>query len=768
MGKKNKDRRKAKKKRKLNRKKKEAAPLSEKKIRINKKFKVLQNPFENMSDSGRHEVLEAIEKSAEENFSKSLNQIDHILERVDPLQLLSMFSYYYLTTHISTKQKTDKGAGSTFSQYHAELLQACILRKDKISDRSPATSNDFQIMLDSLSNLSQSLNLRDLRKGKSGRTDSEFAIEALSRRIAMHTRMVRNWGYQFQILEIVRDLFKDLDLKYSNALGFKATQSIDFFKYLMESLEGRMTAAFSIRSEIFRKNTKHELVKFYYTEITSEPSNNLDQFLNSNEFKESSLKQLKLMFMSHQDLFLQYLFIFDINHIAKEMGLEVRTIESIVQNFSLPIGSIGKDSMDEVILNNPVWERPIIPIDKESFYCILPQVFFSFSLRTLTNIGNNFAKKEVEKRRSSYLEKRVESIVSKKFPESSIFKNVKWKFEGQEYETDLIVRIDTVLIVIEAKSGRITPPALRGAPARIKKHLEDLIIYPNQQSQRFQRKIASESSDQSLQEQIGSDINRISEVIRLSVSLEDFAMIQSNIKQHGRTGWLPKDYQSCPCMSIADFEVVFDLLDSPIHIIHYLKRRQEIEEHLNHIGCELDLLGYYLRTLFDPNELPDGEGLMFNLDGESTPIDLYYESVSHAIDQQKPKCSITPFWSEMILQLESRRFENWTQFGISLLQINYKDQIKFVNEIKRIKANVRKNWQDFSHVNTLIWSPPKRSKIALAFFVYGNMNRDKRSAIIEAATKNALKEEHVDKCVVIGINIDCNAAYEIIAMFGKS
>jgi hypothetical protein len=75
-------------------------------------------------------------------------------------------------------------------------------------------------------------------------------------------------------------------------------------------------------------------------------------------------------------------------------------------------------------------------------------------------------------------------------------------------------------------------------------------------------------------------------------------------------------------MSLADFETLFDFLEHPIQILHYLLRRQEIEEEFFYIGDEVDLMGLYEKTLFDLNGL-DFRGF-YEFTGMSETLDSYY------------------------------------------------------------------------------------------------------------------------------------------------
>ena len=191
---------------------------------------------------------------------------------------------------------------------------------------------------------------------------------------------------------------------------------------------------------------------------------------------------------------------------------------------------------------------------------------------------------------------------------SNTVSGIKWKYDGTEYETDLITFIDSHALIVEAKSGRISDPALRGAPARLKKHIKEILIAPNTQSKRLKKRleelIANPKIDDALRDRLPVDLNSIHKIIRVSVSLENFGSIQSNVAQLKETGWLPSDFEPCPTMNIADFETLFDFLYHPVQIIHYLERRQELENVLGYMGDEMDLMGLYIGCLLYTSPSP--------------------------------------------------------------------------------------------------------------------------------------------------------------------
>jgi len=86
--------------------------------------------------------------------------------------------------------------------------------------------------------------------------------------------------------------------------------------------------------------------------------------------------------------------------------------------------------------------------------------------------------------------------------------------------------------------------------------------------------------------------------------------------------------------------------------------------------------------------------------------------------------------------------------------------------IIKLERNVRKNWRQYEHKNSLILIPPKASKYALCIVLYLDENSELKKEYFESSAIQALIEkEHVQQCLVIGMNIDHkNIPYHFIAV----
>ncbi len=719
-------------------------------------FQLAPNPFEGLSEAEHAEVIKEIASNSEKIYSEALGTIVDIFKKFDPTLLLSILANYGLTTGVTSDGVTPVDSDAKISQSHIEICQGLALQicPDEFQ-YNPAPPAVIQELWDAVTELARAHNFRDIGNNYGEESVEEKAVRTLQHWMKSNTMMVRNWGYFFQVPAIAKELYGYFDDLLLEHYGYTANNIIDLFLLLIEETEKANTARFITLSKLRKVKNKRQLVHNYHKLIGAE-GELFEEFFEKIDIKSLSLKQLFMLLLSHHDLSLSQNYEFHPAQIAQKLNITIEQTTNILNNFSLEWGSLEEYETEFLYLANPVWLHPLLGLDESKYFCAFPQVFFSFIIPSLDELLVNIDTNALSDRRSEYLENKILEIINRRFPESNTVSGIKWSISGIEYETDLITFVDSHIIIVEAKSGRITDPALRGAPSRLKKHIQEILIAPNEQSQRLKDRleelISNPDLDDDLRNKLPVDLDQIHKIIRLSVSLEDFASIQANIAQIKETGWLPENFEPCPSMNLADLETLFDFLDHPVQILHYLEGRQKLEKSLGYMGCELDLMGLYIGTLFNLGDIDNGAKLViFDM---SAPIDRYYNSKSEGIKTPKPIPQINKLFYDIMKQLEQRSTPRWTEVGVVLNNISPDDQRKLTKMVPVIKRNVKKNWGKEGHKNMIICVPPKSSSYAICYVLYCSNNANRRDEFIQGAAQSALEADHVKQCLVVAKNID--------------
>ena len=733
-------------------------------------FQVMQNPFAHLSDDERKQAIKEIAENSERVYQESVNKVKEILTSYDPITLLSILASYGLTVPVGDDGLTKKDSEFEIKQAHIELCHAFALQinPDNLK-RGPFGPDVVQEIWEALPSLLEAHNFRKLAERNGDATDDEKAINLVQQSIRGNTQIVRNWGYFSQVTQISQEIYEHFDNPLKDKYGFTASNVIELFKYLISEIEQRNSKRFQELKQLNQVKDKKELI-YKYNELIGQQKEDAERFINGVEIDLLDRKTLFSMVMSHYDLRLPENYTFYVEEIFNDLGLDKAATKGILQEFSYSFGELERYDTEYIYLSNPVWLRPLIRIENDKYFCAIPQLFFSFVIPSLERLFEDIDRNELSDRRARYLENKVAEIIHTRFPESNTVPGVKWVHNGTEYETDLITFIDSHALIVEAKSGKISQPALRGAPDRLKRHIKEILVEPNIQSKRLKERllelIANPDIDVDLREKLPVDLSLVHKVIRVSVTLEDFAMLQANVSQLKDTGWLPDEYEPCPTMNLADFETLFDFLEHPVQIIHYLERREELEDEIGFMGDELDLMGLYIDTLFNIGDVDPGAD--FIITEMSAPLDAYYNSRDAAIDIPKPKPKISPHFSEIYNQLEQRKTPRWTEIGVILNRFSPDDQQQLTKMIKKLMKNVQRNWDVEGHENMAVCTPPKTSEYALVFLIYNNKNTHRRDEFIDAAAEYGLDTEHVQQCLVIAKNMDMDdLAYHFIGLFQK-
>ena len=734
-------------------------------------FHVLRNPFENLSHEQLRLAIEEIAGNSEEKYQEALSELRVILRKHYPLLVLSNMAYHGLRVPV------DETAGiSTLDSdfeifpFHVEILQALSLQidPDELSGE-PCRPDVLAQVWDHVKTLCVAHNFRQLDPTGVDLADDEKTVALAQWLMRGKTQAVRNWGYHSQMKRIARELYRPFDARLLESRGYSASQIVDVFEAMLTGVETRQTAHHKTLRDLFRSSGEDpRLLVENYHELIGLDKEKTERFIERFEVENRPLRDVGAMIIANYDLRLPDAFTFLASDIAESLGLDEESVSAILDEYALAWGALRAYETEHLHLSNPVWEKPLVKLGGGEYFCALPVSFFSFVIPCMEAVLSPFAA-AVSERRAEYLESKVAGIVKRRFPDSNVKRNFKWVENGTTYETDLIAFIDSFALVIECKSGKVTPPALRGAPGRLRRHIQELLIDPNLQSMRLKKRIEFLSTHPSetdpIRDDIGYDLERIRKVVRVSVCLEDFGAIQSSLKQLEDTGWLPADFAPCPTMNLADFETIFDILDHPVQILHYLMKRESVEASVGYLADEIDLLGLYLTTLLEIGDVKPGVDMAFT--GMSAPLDTYYNSLDAGVTLDKPRPAISPLFASIFSQLEQRNAARWTEIGVALNMFSPDDQRRITKMLVKLRKGVHRNWRKQGHKNMVICIPSKSSGYALGYVMFKNGNADERLNIMEHAAATAFESDHVRTAVVVGQNIDQDdVAYCSIALFG--
>ncbi|MCL7714070.1 hypothetical protein [Stenotrophomonas mori] len=723
----------------------------------NKGFHVFEHPYSKIDKDVLREILLTKGRESGERFPKLLESIAGRFHRWHPLHIIATIASYGLQVGVTDKGASSDGMLKDMQQHHIEMLQALALTLPYAEwGDAPAPPQVIQEVIDETKEFTEAFRNRRLVAIEEGRDDQQRVVLALQERLREHTQVVRNWGHFSAVVRISKELYCALDQDLLDHFGFSASDLIDVSNALLTAYQARANARFTLLREIFRARTTETLVRDFYAKYPGVTGDS-EEFL-AHIPAGVTTEMVGYRLLAHADIALVKLGIADVDELATLSARPPEVVERVLARLSIAPGELDATKAESFFLSNPVWTAPGLHIRGE-YYFPAPQAIFSHVFSIMNALARDAGLKDkLEKRRAAFLEDKVGEIVGAALPAAKISKNVKWKSDGNLYETDLLCLFDRVALIVEAKSAALTPQGLRGAPDRIKRHVRDLVVAPAEQSYRLEQIIAQAKSGDPVSREIvsglGLDADDVDTVIRISVTLDDFSTLCSAEKQLKAANWAPADLRLAPTMNLADFEVVSEILDEPAHFLHYLTERERVQKHIEIFGDELDYLGFYLETGFNVAALYEG-GAALVITGMSRSIDHYYASLDAGVQVPKPEPKIHSRLKRIVREIRRRNAKRWTTMALGLLSMgSVEEQRRIFAELDKLKWSVCKAYRDPEHPCSLVISPPSHCAAYIIFYVYPDALSSRRHDTVSHLAAKAFEQRARERCIVIGKKVE--------------
>jgi len=728
------------------------------------------HPFSGLNPDTLIEALKNLGRRSADDFPALVESLDRGFREVHPLSALAILAAWGTYATVSRDGASTEGMLGRIGQHHIELMQALILRVPPADwgNKLPVPAST-QKAIDDIESVTEAFHQRRYQDLENAKDRQEKTVRALQERLRMHTQIVRNWGYPADVKRIARDLASPLDEKLRARHGFSFGELVTVAEALVTLHEDRLNKRFAALKRVFAQKSARQVVRIYYREF---PGVGTDHEAFFSDISSSATTQdVKSMVLAHANLTLIDLMTISSAEVATAAAVDAELAGNILRRLSLEPGALAEKEPEHLFLANPVWERPGIMLDKDLFVFPVAATVFSFITKILRDLCDTGELKDaLELRRAAYLEDEIGAIAERCLGgAAAIHRNVKWNWEGREYETDVIAVVDRALILFEAKSATLTAAGLRGAPNSVKNHVKDLIVAPAEQSARLaalvRRAATGDASALAATAGLPFDPREIDDVARVSITLDDISVIASAEDELREAGWVPEGLELAPTMNLADLCVMVDILDSPLLMVDYLIERERLQKALAVFGDELDFLALYLSTGFNFASFED-EVHSLAISGMSEPIDKYYMSLHVGVQLKKPTLRLSPYFEKIIKAVETRRSPGWTTLGRALLHVGSPEEQKRIqNGMEKLRRTVPKEFRRAGHHNAIVIRPPApRDTLGLFHIHHPRNGRDFRADVQQLAAE-AMEEQGMSRCVAIVRSTDqWDAPYRFLAL----
>ena len=722
------------------------------------------------------EIRASFEKAAAtagEDFGKALNELDRVVARVNPLDLISALSVYHLTTTPGANPEYDRDG---IFQHHVELIYAAALRRSfenarpttSLQEGLPPTLEAAQKVMDAFMTLAAS-------KGPRVETEEAKHRAMVLYHLRIHGAAVRGATYYTHQAEVLSELFEPLDNKIEETLGFRCTALVSWWWAVCTEVEERINTHRELVHEVGKLPVDEEWVekiKKIYPRLPIEPDEELLKTLAGDAEK-------RLIFaMMAGDLNLYTVFGFDLEQLkALYPGeIEDEALISVLDAWSLGLGDLADTPLNTLVTANPVLEKPVFCFDESHYLWLLAPAFIQSAFPMLEAL----LKSDCEilgayfERRGEYLESAVAERLEAKFPDAEFFRNVHWTdpSDGKSYETDLLAIVGSHAIVVECKGGRAAQQALRGKGRALRNEIDELLVAPAVQAQRLARFLEANPKRHDFKDAQGKtlvvDANQVREVITLSTTLETLTTMLPRLNDVAGAGLTGGDLEALTySLSLFDLMVMLEMLEHPSEVLHYLKRRGEIENGRFLMGQENDLLGFYLKTGLNLGEAEfDEEEPEMQVLGLSNEIDIYHYSIEAGIEVEKPRMRRTSWWKQLLGKVESRLGPHWSEIGVALCNVAYEEQQEFESSMEELQ----KRFAETGNPEFVFFAngPEARRDHFLGVIVTESDAESRQKQVDNAARVAFSESPEVDRFIVVGWPpVERGAPYTVLAVFSR-
>jgi len=718
-------------------------------------------PWKALPIEQRIEAVSSTGSAAAGEFTESFSELDSLIKSANPILLLVHMGLQLTSADGSSVEWESE---NPLLQHHVELLQALTLRHDWNSFGFQLI--DLEKVEVTLKSVSQAFYLKRLADVSKDADNSKRTDRAVRESIRIQTQAVRNWGYPHHMRRLICEMLTPLDPKFISKLGIPGTAIVEWLFHFSDVFAGRLNLFEDARDQLLEAHSIEEALSVYSKHFFFDPE--LKTINQSVKEEPLSLEELQDALMSRTVLFLPIVSRFTPNDLVRFFPRppDSSLVLNLVKSLSLPFGSLGKSNPEHLFMNNPIWTKPFVALEDGSVLVTFPGFLISFALDIVESLMDDELMATYKKRRANYLEEKLQELFEKHIPTARVYRGSLWSDGTQTspYENDLLVVTDSFAFVIESKSGKVAPTARRGGD-RLERAISDLLVDPTNQGKRFAEYLKNGPGTyefETLRGEINKvDVTAVRHFFCFNATFDDMSAVADHPELQ-RAGLIEQSIQLAPTILLADWLIIFEVLESPSYIVHYLKRRAELPGEVQYVGDELDLLYSYLQKGLNlpTSELQDSELIFW---GNSQHFDPYFMGQITGLAQPKPQMVLTKWWRDLIKAVETKSFPRWTEVACLLLGIAYDDQLKIEAGVESLRQAVLK--PDFpENDQTLVFQNGLHGKKdGLTFMQYKNYSRDERHQALLNGAGMCFDSSEVTLCVALARHVDRNTyPYEVL------
>ena len=348
--------------------------------------------------------------------------------------------------------------------------------------------------------------------------------------------------------------------------------------------------------------------------------------------------------------------------------------------------------------NSLIYLKPIIKYDN-GYYGFGANILYNNIIEIVESLIHKKNQKYYEekylKRKSTLLEDLSLIYLNKIMPKAEVYSKLNYyrNNEGDRtrYETDGLIIFDENILIVEAKSHKLTIPAKRGSLPRIENRTKKIIGDAYNQGIRCKQYIINnkqaEFYDKNNKKVLTIEGENYRSFHIINTTYENLGHLSTQL--HILKNFNIIEGKDWPwTVFINDLRIISEIIESPSIFLLYLQRRIW----MNNLGLitnsdELDYFMFFLRTGLYFEDIFISENQKISLFGETDELDRYYFYLQGLIEEkvEKPIFCIPDFYKELVYKLEDSGKKGFSNASLSLVLIDSKDFEKISAQLSKYK-----------------------------------------------------------------------------------
>ncbi|MES2677426.1 MAG: SEC-C domain-containing protein [Pseudomonadota bacterium] len=606
------------------------------------------------------------------NAKEAENNLIELLDRVDTEAALSIMMAQLLTATPEQNAVDQNGSHSAMIEI---LVKFCLPR--------------FGANVGKIMSVQESADCGDLLSkilnGKIFSDDGMDSPNSIVRSLKMRSEVVRGSSHPEHSSKKIIQIQGRFDAWFKNKIGISPNRAIEIIfaihRHLEDSLRRNVESFFDAGSEFAEKFSSVKKTK------------------NKTAEEEYLVKYLRTKKTARQFGFLAKL-----NEVIPEIfpamieNLPIRVLVSTQESNALKklIGISQKSYKEDAkIQRHPLYvlnSGKVLLSNVSNCFDVLWDVF-----EEVAKSEPDFFDKKYRKHKSEWLEKEGKNLLSKIFPDDTIFSTLDYPnpdIEGGTAELDIAIKWGPFLLLTEAKAKQFRFESIRGDIGRLRTDIKNNVEDGYKQSMRAMRYIESVDEAVFTERSNGRVLkfkrNEVSSIYHFSLSLHHLNDVATELNKTKELG-LFRDGNYPFSICLADLELILKSEITPDIFFHYIKKRVEIlnaKEEWS--GDELDLFSGYLDCRLNVNNIPnlgsDHNFTNLSFGGYSGDFDrmMYYERGDIST---KPNISLSlpDEVRDIFDQLKTRDDNEARKIAFSLLDLDNKILFTIAKAIAELK-----------------------------------------------------------------------------------